>query len=151
VPDNLIVKYFRLVTDVAPDEVDAIAAGLADAALHPGETKRRLAREIVTLFHSPQAARAAEERFNIQFRDRGIPADVPEFDLGDTDPWPLPRLLVESGLVASTSEARRHVAQGAVRLDGDVLTEPTAELAASDLRGRVLQVGRRRFVRLRGG
>ncbi len=149
VPDSLMDRYFRLVTDVPPEEVDAIAAGLADGSLHPGETKRRLAREIVTAFHSPDAARAAEQRFNVQFRERGIPSDIDEFHLGQTDPWSLPRLLVEAGLVSSTSEARRQVSQGAVRLDGEVLRDPTAELEAQQLRGRVLQVGKRRFVRLR--
>lgn len=148
-PDGLMVKYFRLVTDLPPDEVDAIAAGLAGGDLHPGETKRRLAREIVSSFHSPVAADAAEARFNTQFRDRAVPEDIDEFDLGGRESWFLPRLLVAAGLVASGSDARRKVGEGAVRLDGEVLTDPTAELAAAGLRGRVLQVGRRRFVRLR--
>jgi tyrosyl-tRNA synthetase len=149
IPDALIVKYLRLVTDVPPDEVDAIAAGLAAGELHPGETKRRLARDIVMTFHSAEAARAAEARFNVQFRDRAVPEDVPEFDLGEEDPWFLPSLLVAAGLVATGSQARRQVRQGAVRLDGAVLEDPTAELPAADLRDRVLQVGKRRFARLR--
>jgi tyrosyl-tRNA synthetase len=149
--DELMPKYFRLVTDVHPDEVDALAEGLASGTLHPGETKRRLAREIVRLYHSERAARAAEERFNVQFRERAIPDDVPEFDLGDGDDWFLPALLGPegTGLCASGSEARRMVSQGAVRLDGEPLTEPTAVLARADLDGRVLQVGKRRFARLR--
>lgn len=147
-PDELMVKYFRLVTDVHPDEVEAIAAGLADGSLHPGETKRRLAREIVTLFHSAEAAQAAEARFDVQFRERGVPEDIAEFSLEGSDPWFLPTLLASAGLVSSTSEARRQVKQGAVRLDGEVLTEPTATLSAEVLRGRVLQVGKRRFARL---
>jgi tyrosyl-tRNA synthetase len=147
-PDELMVKYFRLVTDVHPDEVEAIAAGLADGSLHPGETKRRLAREIVTLFHSAEAAQAAEARFDVQFRERGVPEDIAEFSLEGSDPWFLPTLLASAGLVSSTSEARRQVKQGAVRLDGEVLTEPTATLSAEALRGRVLQVGKRRFARL---
>lgn len=146
--DELMVKYFRLTTDLHPDEVEAIAKGLETGDLHPAETKRRLARELVTLYHGADAAEAAEERFNVQFRERAVPADVPEFALGPTDPWFLPALLTSAGLCASGSEARRQVAQGAVRLDGEVLDDPTAELGAVELDGRVLQVGKRRFVRL---
>jgi tyrosyl-tRNA synthetase len=151
VRDDLMEKYFRLVTDVHSDEVDAIAAGLASGELHPGETKRRLARELVTLYHSEEAAKAAEARFDVQFRERAIPDDVPEFDLGAREAWFLPALLGPdgAGLCASGSEARRMVAQGAVRLDGEPLGDPTAELATAALDGKVLQVGKRRFARLR--
>lgn len=146
--DELIVKYLRLVTDVHPDAVDAVAAGLADGSVHPRDAKRRLAREIVTLYHSADAARRAQERFDVQFRDRGVPADVPEVELAGRA-WFLPTLLQEAELVASGGQARRMVSQGAVRLDGEVLTDPTAELAPGALDGRVLQVGKRRFARLR--
>lgn len=148
VPDTLMVKYFRLVTTLPPEEVAAIEQGLVAGELHPGETKRRLAREIVTLYHSADEAGAAEERFNTQFVRRGVPEDVPSFALGERTSWFLPTLLVEAGLCASGSEARRQVAAGAVRLDGEVLTDATAELASDGLAGRVLQVGKRRFARL---
>ena len=147
-PDDLIVKYLRLVTDLDPDEVDRLEAGLTDASVHPNDLKRRLAREVVTLYHSADAARAAEERFNVQFREREIPDDIPDFPVSDQPRWFLPTLLQESRLCASGSDARRMVQQGAVRLDGDVLEDPTAELASGDLVGKVLQVGRRRFARL---
>jgi tyrosyl-tRNA synthetase len=146
--DELIVKYLRLVTDVPPDEVDRIAARLADGTMHPRDAKRRLARELVALYHSPQAAMAAEQRFDLQFRDRGVPDDIPIVDIGDGS-WFLPSLLQTAGLVTSGSEARRMVAQGAVRLDGDLLDDPTAEYDVAELDGHVLQVGKRRFARLR--
>ena len=149
IPDALMVSYFRLVTPLSADQVDELAAGLASGRLHPGETKRRLAREIVSLYHGADAAAAAEDRFNTQFRDRAIPDDIPTFPLGDAVSWSLPALLKEAGLAASTSEARRQVQQGAVRLDGEPLADPTAELAREMLSDRVLQVGKRRFVRLR--
>ena len=147
--DELMVKYFRLATDVHPDEVDRIAEGLASGDLHPGQTKRRLAREIVSLYHAAEDVTAAEERFNTQFVDRGIPDDIEEFAVGERDEWFLPSLLTESGLCASSSEARRQTTGGAVRLDGEVLTDPTATLVRDALDGRVLQVGKRRFRRLR--
>ena len=148
--DELIVKYLRLVTDVAPDDVEAMAARLADGSMNPRDAKRRLARELVTLYHSADAARAAEERFDLQFRDRGVPADIPTVSLA-AETWFLPSLLQEAGLVASGSEARRMVAQGAVRLDGEVLADATAEYDLHRLDGSVLQVGKRRFARLRAG
>ncbi|MEX0658789.1 MAG: tyrosine--tRNA ligase [Egibacteraceae bacterium] len=148
IPDSLMVRYFRLVTDVHPDEVARIDAGLAGGDLHPGATKRRLAREIVTLYHGADAAAGAEARFDRQFRDRAVPDDAPEFDLGATDPWFLPSLLQAAGMASSGAEARRLVTQGAVRLDGAPLADPTAELAAADLTGAVLQAGKRRFARL---
>lgn len=146
--DELMVKYFRLVTDVHPDDVDAIAAGLAEGRLHPGQTKRRLAREIVSLYHSPDAADRAEARFDTQFKARSIPDDVPEVPIGDQSAWFLPSLLQHAGLVTSGGEARRMVGQGAVRLDGEVLTEATADLPRDQVLGRVLQVGKRRFARM---
>ena len=148
--DELMEKYFRLATDVHPDEVDRIAQGLADGTLHPGQTKRRLARELVALYHSPEAAAGAEERFDVQFKQRAVPDDVPEFRLEGAGEWFLPTLLVKAGLCASGSEARRQVAAGAVRLDGAALTDPTATLTTDALSGRVLQVGKRRFARLVG-
>jgi tyrosyl-tRNA synthetase len=145
--DELVVKYLRLVTALGPDEVDDLKAQLEDGRLLPRDAKRRLARELVTLYHSAAAAEAAEERFDVQFRHRRIPDDVPVVALHQ-DRWFLPTLLQTAGLVSSGSEARRMVSQGAVRLDGEVLTDATLELDAKDLHGRVLQVGKRRFARL---
>lgn len=151
IPDGLMVKYFRLLTDVHPDEIDAVEQGLAAGQLHPGETKRRLARALVTLYHGDDAAEAAEARFDRLFRERAVPDDMPDFDVSATGRWFLPTLLTEAGLVSSGSEARRMVRQGAVRLDGAPLADPTAEYDADSLAGRVLQVGKRRFVRLVAG
>ena len=146
--DELMEKYFRLVTDVHPDDVDAIAAGLADGALHPGRTKRRLARELVSLYHSPEQADQAERRFDTQFKERGVPDDVPTVSLATQATWFLPSLLQHAGLVTSGGEARRMVRQGAVRLDGAPLKNPTDEIPVTELDGRVLQVGKRKFARL---
>ena len=143
-----MVKYLRLVTDVHPDEVDAMAAGLADGSRRPVDVKRFLGRSLVGLYHGEEAARAAEAHFDLLHKQHAIPDDVPEHPLGDGEAFSLPALLVASGLAASTSEARRAVQGGAVRLDGVVLTDPTATLPRADLVGKVLQSGRRRFVRL---
>lgn len=152
IPDNLIERYLRLCTDVAPSEIDEIATGLASGARHPNDEKRRLAREVVDLYHGSGEGGHAEQRFVRVHREHETPEDVPTHvipseAIRDGRIW-LPRLLVETGLAASNGEARRSVQQGGVRLDGRQLDDPEAELSADELAGKVLQVGRRRFVRL---
>jgi tyrosyl-tRNA synthetase len=154
IPDDVMVIWLRLCTDLQPAEVDGIERGLADGSLHPAEEKRRLAREIVRLYHGPDAAVAAEGRFDQVHREHEIPDDVPQaiipegIEGGDGGRIWLPRLLHEMGLASSNSEARRLVEQKGVRLDGEILEDPEREFDREELRGRVLQVGRRRFVRL---
>ncbi len=148
IPDAVMGDYFLLATEVPVAEVAAVRAGLADGSVHPGEAKRRLGREIVGRYWGGDAAVSAEAAFDRVFRDREAPEDMPEVSLPEGDEVWLPAVLKEAGLVASTSEGKRLVAQGAVRLDG----EPVAgeSLARADLTGRVLRVGKRRFARLRG-
>ena len=151
IPDALIGRYWLLASGLPPAEVAAITSATESGELRPVEAKRRLARRIVEIYHSAQAAEEAEHRFDVQFRDRGVPDDIPRVELaglGGGAEWFLPALLVKLGLAASGSEARRLVTEGAVKLDGELLTDPTANLPADALRGRVLQRGRRRFVRL---
>lgn len=156
IPDEFIVEYRRLTIDffTDPGETERVAAGLADGTRDPWTEKRRLAREIVDLYHGPGAGAAAEERFDRVHREHQLPEEVPEVVLEPSWATPegrfwLPNLLVRTGLAGSKAEARRLIVQGGVRLDGRPLTDPEAELELEELRGRVLQVGRRRFVRLR--
>ena len=152
IPDHLIVRYLRLASRLSPSEIDAVEAGLADGTLLPNEQKRRMAREIVDMYHGEGEGLSAEARFDFVHKDHEIPADVPvagipDDALRDGRVW-LPRLLVGVGLASSNAEARRSVQQGGVRLDGEVLADPDAEFPPDALRGKVLQVGKRRFVRL---
>lgn len=146
IPDELIAQWFELATEVPRGELAAIRAGLADGTLHPNATKRRLAREIVTLYHGPEEAVTAEERFDAIHRRHEVPAEVPEHALGEGDPISLAALLREAGLAASGGEARRLIEQGAVKIDGAVWAE--TEVARATLAGALLQVGKRRFLRL---
>jgi tyrosyl-tRNA synthetase len=153
IPDELIGSWLRLCTLVEPPDVDAVERGLADGSFHPAEQKRRLAREIVALYHGEDAARAAEDRFDKVHREHEIPEDVEEVEippdaLRDGKVW-LPRLMTAAGLSSSNADARRLIEQGGVRMDGQAVTDPDAEFAPGALQGKVLQVGRRRFVRLR--
>jgi tyrosyl-tRNA synthetase len=151
-PDGLIAKYLLLAADLGPAEVEEAEAGLADGSLHPNEQKRRMARGVVGLYHGEDAAREAQQRFDLVHRQHEVPEDVPEFEIPDAlvrdgKVW-LPKLLAEVGFASSNSEGKRLIQGKGVRLDGEQLTDPNAELPVGELRGKVLQAGSHRFVRL---
>src|SRR5215204_1864653 len=133
-PDELLETYFRLVMESDEPRPDPLEAKLA------------LARFIVTRAHGTEAARAAEEHFTRVVREGQAPDEVVEVELPRADPVHLPRLLVDSLGIGSASEARRLISQGAVRLDGEVMTE--LDVPREQLEGRLLQAGKRRFARL---
>jgi tyrosyl-tRNA synthetase len=146
IPDELIVQWFELATELELDEVRSIETGLHTGELHPNLTKRRLAREIVSLYHGTEAARAAEEHFDTVHRRHETPEDIPVHVLEPGDRVALPALIRDAGLAASGGEARRLIQQGAVKLDGEVTRD--LEIDRHRLSGAVMQVGKRRFVRL---
>lgn len=148
IPDVLMPQWFELATEVSPADLASINAELASGTLHPNAAKRRLAREIVTLYHGPAAAEAAEEHFDTIHKRHEVPDDIDEFMLPADDPVSLASLIRDAGLSASGGEARRLISQGAVRVDGDPVDE--LEIARGALVDTVLQVGKRRFIRLRG-
>jgi tyrosyl-tRNA synthetase len=124
----------------------------ADRSHNPADYKRRLAREIVATYHGAGAGEAAEERFDQVHKRHEVPADVPEAPVPESavengKVW-LPRLLADLGLAQSNSDGRRMIEQGAVRIDGKIVTDATAQMAPAELAGKVVQVGKRRFVRI---
>nr|WP_254388584.1 tyrosine--tRNA ligase [Thermanaeromonas sp. C210] len=145
-PDELMLTYFELVTPLSLEEVEAVRRGLAAGELHPRDAKMYLAREIVKFYHGQEAAYEAEAEFRRVFQEKDMPSDMPEMVVAEDSVW-LPRLLVRAGLASSTSEARRLIVQGAVKVGGSRVTDPEAEIAITP--GMVLQAGKRKFVRLR--
>jgi len=142
--DGAMPLWFELLTSLPSPQVQGLLAG------HPREAKARLAQEVTAFFHGPAQACAARAAFDRQFRDREVPADVPRHAWSQQWPaqgLPLAVLLRELGLAASSSEARRAVEQGGVRLDGVVATDPMLPIPrpAADL---LIQIGKRRFARL---
>ncbi len=150
VPDELIVGYRMLTLDFFrdPAEAERVTAGLADGSLDPWEEKRRMAREVVDLYHGEGAGKAAEIHYLSTHRDRDVPVHAPivripaEAVRGGTV-W-IPRLMKALGVASSTSEALRLIDAGAVRLDGVRLDQDHCEFPMDELEARVLQVGRRR-------
>ena len=152
VPDALMAKYYRLCTTLSVDEVEAIEADLGTGTLHPNLAKRRLAREIVSLYHDASAAESAEAAFDRVFKHGEMPVEVAEARVERTDPAHLPAVMKSAGLAPTTSEARRLIDGGAVRIDGEVvaLEHGVYDIPWSALEGRVLQAGKRRYARIVG-
>ena len=155
VPDELIPTYRLLALDFFrdPTEAERVDKGLADGSLDAWSEKRRLAREVVDLYHGDGAGTAAEEGFDRVHREHDLPQQIPDVEIppgliveGNVY---LPRLMSEVGLADSNSQARSLIEQGGVRLDGKPVPGGALELSVAALRGHVLQVGRRRFVKLR--
>jgi tyrosyl-tRNA synthetase len=142
IPDGLIEPYTRLATD---EEFDAGG--------HPNEQKRAMARAVVDRYHGEGEGKAAEERFDRVHREHDLPREVPEAVLPDgivahDGSVHLPRLLAELGLAPSGSAARRLLEQGGVRIEGRPVPTGTLDVPVDLVRGKILQVGRRRFVRV---
>jgi tyrosyl-tRNA synthetase len=141
IPDDVMEQYYRL-----------LLYEPLDAERHPGEAKRGLARRLVARFHGDEAARDAEERFDQVHVRHEVPEDIPEVtaEPGDGGAVHLPALIAQAFGV-STSEARRLLGQGGVRVDGAVVDSGRLDVPIGDLDGKVLQVGKRRFARVVGG
>lgn len=150
VPDKAMSLYHKLILGWSPAQIKELEEGLASGALHPNEAKMRLAREIVSIFHSPDDAQTAQKRWDEVFRSRDgshIPDDIPEEPLAQEER--VVDILRRLNMVGSGSEARRLMQQNGVRLNEQAVTDPMA-MVKPDMLPAVLQVGKRKFVRLVG-
>lgn len=146
IPDELILNWFELCTDVPMSEAKAMVA----PGQNPRDAKVRLAKEIVTLYHSAEAADEAERYFVETFSKKQQPVEAEEVaipeDLGD--PLPIANLIGALGLAKSNGAARDLLKQGAVSLDGEKIDDPFAKLSRADLTGKTLKVGKHQFRKL---
>lgn len=143
IPDELITRYFELVTMVAQDEIDNMQKAMQEGTANPRDIKMRLAREIIAIYHSQEEAQKAQERFQLVFSQRDIPEDIPEVTVKEKELW-LPKFLHEQGMVDSTSDGRRMLKQGAVKINGEKYEEENIKTENA----MVVQVGKRKFIRL---
>ena len=152
IPDNMMVKYYRLASTCTVDEIDAIEAGLAADELHPNKVKRQLAANIVAAYYDEEAARAAEAEFDRLFKQHDIPDDIPEFaaDLTPNDEGKvyLAKLIADAGLAKSAGEGRRLIDGGGVKVNGTAVPAKAYNVEPDMLAGAVVQVGKRKFIRL---
>lgn len=147
ISDDLMWRYFELLTTRTPEQLEALRASVATGA-NPRDIKLDLAATLVGRFYDGSAAGAAREGFLNRFQRGQLPDEMPELTLeAGAEGMPLPRVLKEARLVTSTSEAIRMVGQGAVKMDGERLSDPRQVIAAGAVH--VFQVGKRRFARVR--
>ncbi|HEV8168339.1 MAG TPA: tyrosine--tRNA ligase, partial [Pyrinomonadaceae bacterium] len=144
ISDDLMWRYWELCTDLSVPEI----ASLRESDRNPRDVKAALAKRIVADFYSEAEARKAEDEFNAMFRNKQAPDVVEEKALA-AGLWKLPKLLVESGMVSSMAEARRMIEQGGVYVEGERRTQTDFEVDLSGERSFLVQVGKRRFVRVR--
>ena len=136
-------NYFDLLSSFEPTEIADIEKRIATGSLHPMEAKTMLARDIVTIYHDAEAAARAEAHFKRVFQRGELPKEMPTHELAA--PQNIVDLLVEVGLAPSKSQARRLIAQGGVRLDGNKVESIEETVMPGE--ETILQVGKRRFVR----
>ncbi len=150
IADELMIRYFELVTPVEMEEINRIRTGLAEGTLHPRDVKMRLAREIVAIYHGAEAALRAEEEFKNIFQKKELPDEVPDYVLDATELedgliW-LPKLLTLAGLASGTSEGKRLIKQGAVRINDEKVNDPDLRFMPED--GSIIKAGKRKFARV---
>lgn len=145
VPDKAMGIYHKLVLGWSPAQIETMETQMADGSVHPRDIKMNLAREIVTIFHDEAATQAAEQDFVRKFQERGIPDDMPVEQLAE--PARVIDLLDTLKMVGSRGEAKRLIKNGGVRIDGVQIKDINQEIIPDNLPV-VLQVGKRKFVRL---
>ena len=152
IPDELMVKYYRLASTESVAKIDEIEAGLAADELHPNKVKRALARNIVAAYYDEAAAEAAEADFDLKFKAHGFPADAPVLDAdltpGEDGMVYFAKVIVDAGAAQSVSAARRLIDEGAVRVNGEALAAKSYNLESESLKGAEVQVGKKKFFKL---
>jgi tyrosyl-tRNA synthetase len=150
ISDQLMWRYWLLLTDRAADEIDAERVAVETGKRHPMDVKKALARTIVAEFHSPDGAAAAQREFERVFSARNLPQDIPELEITvDSDTILLAKAVVGAGLASSNSDARRLITQGGVKVEGEPIRDINATLEVGGADPTLVQVGKRKFARLR--
>ena len=147
ISDELMWRYFDLLSDLSSSEIADLKADTQAGKIHPKVVKQQLARELTSRFYDQETALKAEENFDKVFKQHDIPDDIPEITISvDEDAVWLPKLLADAGMVNGTGEARRMIQQNAVTLDGEKISNIEYQVKAE---GEVLlKVGKRRFCRV---
>ncbi len=147
ISDELMVRYYELLSDLSLVDLEKLKTGLKDGSVHPMEAKKSLGKELVCRYHGAQQAAVAEENFIRRFRDNQIPEDMPDFTLiSEAGKILLCKALAEAGLVKSNSEGRRSILQGGVKINAEKVSDENCELQTGN--EYIVQVGKRRFARI---
>ncbi|SFL07744.1 tyrosine--tRNA ligase [Halanaerobium salsuginis] len=151
IPDNMILRYFELLTDISASRLSEIKAKLANDDFNPMQLKKELAAEIVKIYHNDDAASQAAAEFANVFSEGNLPEDIPEVEIKSTDLkagelW-IVKLVAATGLVDSNSEARRMIKQGAVTINDQKYEKINLDLKVED--NMIIQIGKRRFAKIK--
>lgn len=144
ITDELIGRYFELLTRVSIDDIKDMQARMDSGELNPRDAKISLAKELITMYHNSEEAEKAEARFKLVYSQGDIPDDIPEVIIGDLQVW-LPKFLQDNEMVSSSSDGRRMLKQGAIKVNGEKHLDEN--LLLSD--GMVVQVGKRKFIKIK--
>jgi tyrosyl-tRNA synthetase len=143
ISDDLMLRYYELLTDITPGELSRLRHDLSQGNKHPRQVKEDLAKEIVARYHSRAAAEHEAREFIRVLREKEIPEDIEEVVVSKVASHNLPNIMKTAGTAASTSDARRLINQGAVKIDGEKVSDVNLELSPG--KTDLLQVGKRRF------
>ena len=146
IPDNIIIHYFELLTHIPDQEIREMKMDLQESRINPRDLKARLAREIVTIYHSRKEAIEAEKEFERIFKEKKKPSKVKSYKL-KVKSWKLPDLLLKLKLVSSKSEARRLITQGGVKTDDKVIKDWKKKIQVK--KDTIIQVGKRKFAKIK--
>ncbi len=147
ISDELMLRYYELLSDMTLVELEKLKAGIKEGSLHPMEAKKRLGREMVMRYHGSDMASQAEENFVKRFRDNQTPEKMPEIAMAvEEENMLLCKVLAQADLVKSNSEGRRAIQQGGVKINGEKVNDENLEISCSG--EYTLQVGKRRFARI---
>ena len=149
ISDELMWRYYELLTDRSMKEIETLRESTAGGERNPRDVKVELAKSIIGDFHSAADAQNAEDEFNRIFKSKQAPETIEEVSV-ESGLWKLPRLLVDSGLAPSMAEARRLIEQGGVSVEGEKHSRADVELSLSPELAILIQVGKRKFLRVRG-
>ncbi len=141
--DDLMLRYYELLSHISLDELDSLKKGMKDGSVHPMETKKALGVEIVGRYYDAETAKRAREEFENIFKKKGLPDDVGNIE-GNKGDW-LPQIMLSAGFVKSTSEALRLIKQGAVSVKGEKWLDPKKELPDTFL----LKAGKKHFINVK--
>ncbi|RIW32705.1 tyrosine--tRNA ligase [Bacillus salacetis] len=143
IPDELMVKYFDLATDLPLEEKKDIGENLENGSLHPRDAKMLLGRTLVRMYHGEDAAEKAQSQFKSVFQKGALPDDIPVVQWEKAEEISVVDLLVELNMLSSKSEARRMIGNGGVKIDGSKVEDPALKVVLTD--GMIIGVGKRKF------
>lgn len=148
IPDELIIRYFELVTDEHPDSIESMKSDMEQDKVNPRDLKMRLAKEVVKLYHGEEKAIESEQYFKSVFQKKNVPDDIAEMEVSIEESeeglFFIPKLVTGLKLSPSTSEARRLLKQGGIKLNGEKVENDKISLQNGD----IIQVGKRKFAKL---